>query len=174
MALVTSWVLTSLMYPVILDFKLITMIQNNRQYRVTSNWVTRFSSSMESLEHTPIIHKNVHPLLIQAEIDGTKCIIKRLTRELHEYETQIREDQLISCPGDTLLETLGHSGILKYPEFADYIDMSRDDLDQVILGYLPITRNIANKLMLGTGIKAQFWINREAAYRWKLQEALST
>jgi HTH-type transcriptional regulator/antitoxin HigA len=77
------------------------------------------------------------------------------------------ERELLSPPGDTILQALGEKKIsINTLE----VMMAGNDFDvsDVISGEEPITEKIASELERALDIPAQFWINRETLYRKKL------
>jgi HTH-type transcriptional regulator / antitoxin HigA len=78
-------------------------------------------------------------------------------------------DNLLSVPGDTLVETLDVLGIVK-EDFADSVGMSVVELEDIITGSSVITLDIAEKFERVIGIPVDFWINRERNYRKELDK----
>src|ERR1700748_1051971 len=74
------------------------------------------------------------------------------------------ELELLSCPGDTILETMEHRN-LSTKQFAAKMEMSFSEAYQLIKGKAPLTDAVAAKLEAVLGIDKQFWINREQRYR---------
>lgn len=74
-----------------------------------------------------------------------------------------RQDELdlLSPPGDTILETLKH-------EFAVSCGWSDKYVDELLVGKAPLTKDTAALLQARFGIDAEFWIRREAVYREQL------
>ncbi|WP_185215726.1 HigA family addiction module antitoxin [Sphingobacterium mizutaii] len=77
------------------------------------------------------------------------------------------EKELLTKPGDTILETLG---LLKMSqvEFAERLGKTPGKVNDIISGKAPITVNTALQLEKVLGIETQFWLNRESNYREKL------
>lgn len=77
------------------------------------------------------------------------------------------ERELLSKPGDTILETIGH---MKMPqaELAERMGKTSPKINDIISGKEPITVATALQLEKVLGIDAQFWLNREILYREKL------
>jgi plasmid maintenance system antidote protein VapI len=77
------------------------------------------------------------------------------------------ELELLSCPGDTIKETIEEMKI-GMDSFAWAMKMTIPEAENLISGKLPITTDIADLLEAALDIDAQFWLNREALYREKL------
>jgi len=76
------------------------------------------------------------------------------------------EEELLSCPGDTLKEWLEEKKMAE-SELSRRMRGSYIFLNGILDGSQPITENIAWDLEEVTHIPAQFWINRERRYRIK-------
>lgn len=83
------------------------------------------------------------------------------------YETLKTKREFLSCPGDTILETLGELDITQ-SEFAAMMGMSFPESHALISGETRIKKDLAEKLESVLKIPVQFWINREKLYRRKL------
>ena len=86
----------------------------------------------------------------------------------------IDEIELLSKPGDTILETLQCLGISQ-DKLAERMGRKPSEINGLISGKEPITSATALQLEKNLGIDAEFWKNRERAYREKvliLDEAL--
>lgn len=77
------------------------------------------------------------------------------------------ERELLSPPGDTILETIEHYKITQ-TELAERLDKKPSKVHDLITGKEPITLNTAMQLERVLGIAVDFWMNREARYREKL------
>jgi addiction module HigA family antidote len=77
------------------------------------------------------------------------------------------ERELLSPPGDTILETIEHYKISQ-TELAERLNKKPSKVHDLITGKEPITLNTALQLERVLGIAADFWMNREARYREKL------
>lgn len=77
------------------------------------------------------------------------------------------ERELLSKPGDTILETLEFLKMTQ-AEFAERIGKTPGKVNDLISGKAPITVNTALQLEKVLGIDPEFWLNREANYREKL------
>lgn len=77
------------------------------------------------------------------------------------------ERELLSKPGDTILETLEHIK-MSQAELAERMGKTPSKVNDIISGKEPITNNTALQLEKVLGIDAQFWLNREMQYREKL------
>lgn len=75
----------------------------------------------------------------------------------------------ISPPGDTILDIMAESGTTA-EGLADMMGMSYEEVNSLLKGVMPITRDIANKLMNSIGAPASFWMNREQQYRNELHK----
>jgi plasmid maintenance system antidote protein VapI len=83
------------------------------------------------------------------------------------------ELELLSCPGDTVFETLEAKKI-SIVELAFAMDCPTIKLANLIKGKLPLTDDIAAQLEKHLAIDKQFWLNREAIYREKLKSLNSS
>lgn len=85
------------------------------------------------------------------------------------------ERELLSCPGDTIIETLKATNISvrKFRHRMNNSDdyekyWTADDIDRLLKGDLEINDKIAADLERVLGVPKQFWLNREKHYREKL------
>ena len=75
------------------------------------------------------------------------------------------------CPGETIKETIEYLEIT--PEaFADKLDITVEELSDLLQGSIPLTCELANKLQEITNTPARIWISLEKRYR-DVQEMLS-
>ena len=77
------------------------------------------------------------------------------------------ERELLSKPGDTILETIEHLKMSQV-ELADRMGRTPSKINDIISGKEPITITTAMQLEKVLGIDAKFWLNREMIYREKL------
>ncbi len=77
------------------------------------------------------------------------------------------ERELLSPPGDTILETIEYIK-MSQAELADRLGKTPSKVHDLITGKEPITYTTALQLEKVLGIDAQFWLNREMNYRTKL------
>lgn len=77
------------------------------------------------------------------------------------------ERELLSMPGDTIIETLEHMKMSQV-ELAERMGKTPSKINDIISGKEPITVATAMQLEKVLGIDAQFWLNRETSYREKL------
>lgn len=77
------------------------------------------------------------------------------------------ERELLSKPGDTIIETLEHIK-MSQAELAERMGKTAPKVNDIISGKEPITVATAFQLEKVLGIAAQFWLNREMLYREKL------
>lgn len=77
------------------------------------------------------------------------------------------ELELLSPPGDDILETIEHIKMTQ-AELADRLGKTPSKVHDLITGKEPITYTTALQLEKVLGINAQFWLNREMNYRTKL------
>jgi HTH-type transcriptional regulator/antitoxin HigA len=77
------------------------------------------------------------------------------------------ERELLSKPGDTILETLEEIRMTQ-SELAKRMGKTPSKINDLIAGKEPITTTTAFQLEKVLGIDVQFWLNREALYREKL------
>jgi plasmid maintenance system antidote protein VapI len=82
-----------------------------------------------------------------------------------------QELELLSKPGDTLLETIEYLGMSR-AELSRRLKCEMSTIDALISGQLVISIGIALDLEKILGIDFNFWLNREKKYRKKLQEIL--
>lgn len=82
------------------------------------------------------------------------------------------ELELLSRPGDTLLETIDYMGISR-ELLAQKMGKPVMVIDEIIDGKAVIDFDKAYHLEKALGISSDFWLNREKNYRKKLTEALS-
>lgn len=69
-----------------------------------------------------------------------------------------------SPPGETIADILDEIH-LSLVEFADQIDYSVSQTNDLLHGRLPITKGLAKQLEYSLGVSAEFWLNRETQYR---------
>lgn len=89
-------------------------------------------------------------------------------RAEREKRSIAAERELLSCPGDTILETIQEKGITR-DELAEAMNITQASMDDLISGKQPIAEIDAIGLQQCLGIDKQFWINREKLYREKLK-----
>ena len=77
------------------------------------------------------------------------------------------EKELISKPGDTILETIEHIK-MSQAELAKRLGKTPSKVHDLITGKEPVTVNTALQLEKVLGIDAKFWLNMETDYREKL------
>jgi len=77
------------------------------------------------------------------------------------------ERELLSKPGDTIVETLEHMK-MSQAELAERMGKTAPKINDIISGKEPITVATAFQLEKVLGIAAHFWLNREMLYREKL------
>ncbi len=77
------------------------------------------------------------------------------------------ERELLTKPGDTILETIEFLR-MNQAELAERLGKSPAKVNDLISGKAPITVNTAMQLEKVLGIDMQFWLNREMYYREKL------
>ncbi len=77
------------------------------------------------------------------------------------------EQELISPPGDDILETIEHLKMTR-AELAARLGKTIQNVNDLISGKEAITLNTAMKLEKVLGISAEYWMNREKRYRAKL------
>jgi addiction module HigA family antidote len=91
-----------------------------------------------------------------------------ITKEEHQMSQLIKDErELLSKPGDTILETLEHIK-MSQAELAERMGKTASKINDIISGKEPITVNTALQLEKVLNIEAQFWLNREMLYREKL------
>lgn len=79
----------------------------------------------------------------------------------------IAERELLSAPGEDILETINYYKISK-AELAMKMGITTSKIYNISARKEPITLAIASQLEKVLGIPAQYWINREINYREKL------
>ncbi len=77
------------------------------------------------------------------------------------------EPDMVSPPGETLLETLEELG-MSQAELARRIDRPKKTVNEIIQGKAAITAETALQFERALGIPAKFWLTREAQYRESL------
>lgn len=77
------------------------------------------------------------------------------------------ERELLSKPGDTILETIDHLRISQ-ADLAERMGKTPSKINDLISGKEAVTVKTAMQLERVLGIDAQFWLNRESLYREKL------
>jgi hypothetical protein len=70
------------------------MIQNEREYRITSAWLKRFERDVETLGHNPV-KADVHPKLHKAKIDASRSLAEDLRAQLAAFDA-LRSHQISS------------------------------------------------------------------------------
>lgn len=78
-------------------------------------------------------------------------------------ETEFNPDW-VSPPGHTIADILKENGY-SLAEFAARMSMTRKDARRLLSGQLPLTLNIAGKLVIEFGGTVTFWQTREQQYR---------
>jgi ribosome-binding protein aMBF1 (putative translation factor) len=76
------------------------MIQNQREYRITSAWLKRFERDLETLEHTEP-KPGTHPKLRKAKMDATRSQAEDLRSQLAAFDA-LRSHQVISVTVNSL------------------------------------------------------------------------
>ncbi len=84
-------------------------------------------------------------------------------------ERLIAERELLSGPGDDILEIISYYKISKV-ELAKKMGIKSAKIYNIIAGKEPITLAIALQLEKVLGISTQYWMNREINYRKKLMQ----
>lgn len=74
--------------------------------------------------------------------------------------------ELLSCPGDTIQETLDYEGRDKQ-WLAQQLGMSGNKAWKLLKGKMPLNAAIATRLEEIFAIDKHFWLNRERLYRGK-------
>lgn len=69
------------------------MIQNEREYRITSAWLKRFERDLETLERTPP-NAGTHPKLHRAKLEATRSQIEDLRAQLAAFDA-LRSHQVL-------------------------------------------------------------------------------
>jgi plasmid maintenance system antidote protein VapI len=77
-----------------------------------------------------------------------------------------------SPPGDTIIDILQERE-WTYSQLAEYMGFTVEEVERLVYGALPITRQIAIKLEDVLGSSTQFWLDRESQYRDQ-QERIDT
>lgn len=77
--------------------------------------------------------------------------------------------EVISCPGDSLLETINFKGISQ-TELAMRMGRPLKTINEIIMGKAAITPETALQLERVIGPSADFWLNYERQYRLDLAE----
>ena len=79
------------------------------------------------------------------------------------------QKELLSPPGDTILETIDKIGMSK-SELAKSTGFSNEKLGEILVGLEPITLEIAIRLDEALGSPSRFWMARENDYRKELKK----
>lgn len=87
---------------------------------------------------------------------------------LHNKTLCRDELELLSPPGDTMIETLQMRKLTK-EQLMRFLGFDYGQIGDLLYGSMEITESIAAKLEEFFGISASFWINREKNYRDKLK-----
>lgn len=81
----------------------------------------------------------------------------------------IKNNKVVALPpGATIKEQLEERSISQN-EFVKRMEMSKIDVNKLINGEIPLTKDIALKLEMVLGIPYKFWLNLEEIYRKKLK-----
>ena len=72
--------------------------------------------------------------------------------------------QSVPCPGETLEETIQNMNITR-TELSRRIRVPKEHVDQLIVGTLVLSPELAKRLELVTGVPASMWNTMEATYR---------
>jgi len=91
-------------------------------------------------------------------------IITKIIKKMSKLKD---ERELLSKPGDTILETLDQLKMSQV-ELAERMGKTPPKVNDIISGKEPISITTAFQLEKVLGIDAQFWLNRELIYREKL------
>ncbi len=110
------------------------MIQNEREYRITSAWLKRFERGVETLEHNPA-KPSAHPKLHKAKIDASRSQAEDLRAQLAAFDA-LRSHQ-ISSVTVTGLEGLANALIqariaagLTQEELADRLGLKKQQVQR--------------------------------------------
>jgi addiction module HigA family antidote len=77
--------------------------------------------------------------------------------------------QLLSPPGETILETIETLGISQ-TELCERLGKSKAKTNDLINGKISITNEIARKLEMVLSVSASFWLNLEKEYQEEIVE----
>ena len=125
----------------------------------------RINQAIElNLQHQDVITQNADWL---AKVQIASGVLTKLQKQIEA----LRKDEmdLLSKPGDTITESLEALGI-DMPLFCLRMNMTTDATNALISGETLINTEIAYQLEQVLNIDAQFWLNREALYREKLNK----
>lgn len=78
------------------------------------------------------------------------------------------ELELLSCPGDTILETIEKLGISK-EQLAEKIGKNLQTVEDLISGRVAIDNDMAIRLQNALNIDSEFWMNKEHIFRRRLE-----
>ncbi len=98
--------------------------------------------------------------------EPAQLLIRWLQVPKEENEKAV-EIEMLTGPGDTLGETLLTKAI---EQLVEKTDLTTETVAKLLKNELVIHIGIAIELEAGTGIPAQFWMNRDENYRAKLAE----
>lgn len=68
------------------------MIINDEQLQYNERWINEFQQLVQHLQRAT--SEDVHPLILEAEIDGLNYKIKDLTKEVDDYKAATKESLL--------------------------------------------------------------------------------
>lgn len=77
---------------------------------------------------------------------------------------------LIIPPGASIKEQYLNQGYT-LSDFCSLMNMSKEDVINLLNGDIPLTKSIANKLEIILGPPAKFWNNLESNYQKKIRKA---
>ena len=111
------------------------MIKNERQYRITKAQADRFSETLHSLEQSPSVAEDVHPLIAQAQQDAVRSQLADLERELREYQSlkagdfQLEELNVVTALPAVLIKARIAQG-LSQRELAEHIGVKEQQIQR--------------------------------------------
>lgn len=91
--------------------------------------------------------------------------------EHEDHIATLCKKYLISPPGDTIEETMEEMGVTLLQLFKA-LDVTEERFKLILTGKWPITPKIAQSLEDVFMIDKEFWINRQALYMKRIQEAI--
>lgn len=86
------------------------------------------------------------------------------------FEKKLREDFLVTHPGETLKEILEAKG-MTIEQLADKTKRTPSYIQSIIDGEWVITKSMAAELEMALDINRQFWINHQHNYNEKIAKA---
>jgi plasmid maintenance system antidote protein VapI len=119
--------------------------------------------------YTPMsVDSEDYPLLSKADVEELRRLSGKQTYQADDKPLDAPfEPDWASPPGETIEELL-ESREATTDDLARRLNLTRDQMNDLMKGTLPLTERIATDLCSVLGGSVQFWINRENQYRQDL------